>query len=59
MLKVIIAIKGRDFIIIANLQVKDIIVIIFKANIYAIKVKFKYKLKLSEDKPSKKKSKLN
>ena len=59
MLKAIVAIKGQDFIIIANLQAKDIIVVIFKANIHATKAEFKYKLKLSKDKPSKKRSKLN
>jgi len=59
LLKAIVAIKGQDFIIIANLQAKDIIVIIFKANVYTIKAEFKYKPKLSEDRPSKKRSKLN
>ena len=57
LLEVIVAIKGQDFTIIANLQAKDTIII--KANIYAIKAEFKHKLKLSKDKPSKKKSKLN
>jgi hypothetical protein len=57
LLEAIIAIKGQDFTIIANLQVKDIIVI--KVNIYTIKAKTRYKIKSSKYSPSKKKFKLN
>jgi hypothetical protein len=56
---VVIAIKGRDLIVIANLQVKDIIAVIFKANVHAIKAKTGYKTKSSKDSLNKKRSKLN
>jgi hypothetical protein len=59
LLKVVAAIKGRDFIAIANLQVEDIIAVIFKANIHATKAEFKHKLKLSKDKLNRKRSRLN
>jgi len=57
LLKATKAIKGQDLIIIANLQAKDIIVIL-KVNINATKEKAKYKTKLSED-SAKKRIRLN
>jgi hypothetical protein len=49
LLKVIKATKGQDLTIIANLQVKDLIIVTLKVNINAIKEKAKYKTKLSEN----------
>jgi hypothetical protein len=59
LLELAAAIKGRDLTAIADLRAKDIVAIIFKADIYAIKAETEHKPKLSKDKPSKKRSRLN
>jgi hypothetical protein len=59
LLEVAIAIERRDLTIIANLRAEDIVAVIFKVDVHATKAEIKHKLKLSEDRPSKKRSRLN